>query len=409
MRILHILDHSLPLQSGYSFRTLSILKGQRALGWDVRCVTTPRHTRAGPAEDVVEGFRFHRTAAPKAALSGMPAAREVGEMRATAASIRRICEAWRPDVLHAHSPVLNVLPALATGRRLGIPVVYEVRAFWEDAASSHGSCVEGSVRYRASRFLETLALRRVDAITTICEGLRDDMVARGIPAARITIVSNSVDARGFAPAARKDPDLLRRHGLGTDIVCGFIGSFYRYEGLALLLHAMAEIVRRRDDMKLLLVGGGPEDRRLRVLAAELRLDGKVIFTGRVPHGDVDAYYSLVDLLVYPRLPQRITELVTPLKPLESLAMGKIVVASAVGGHRELLRGAGPAMLFAPGSVPGLVDAVLSAAERRKDWPEMGAQGRRYVVENCDWTKAVARYERVYHSLAGSGPPGPALA
>ena len=77
----------------------------------------------------------------------------------------------KPHILHAHSYVLNAIPALRVGRRLGIPVVYEVRSFWEDAAVDHITTTEGSLRYRFTRWLENYALKRVDAVTTICEGL----------------------------------------------------------------------------------------------------------------------------------------------------------------------------------------------------------------------------------------------
>src|SRR5262249_37383412 len=150
----------------------------------------------------------------------------------------------RPDVLHAHSPSLNGLAALRVGRRLRIPVVYEVRALWEDAAVSAGTQREGGVRYRLSRALENLALREADAITTICEGLRADILGRGIPAPKITVIPNAVDATAFGGAASIDDDLARRLGLAGKLVLGFLGSFYRYEGLHVLIEAMPELLAR---------------------------------------------------------------------------------------------------------------------------------------------------------------------
>ena len=135
--------------------------------------------------------------------------------------------------------MLNALPALRAGRRLGIPVVYEVRALWEDAAVDHGTTTEGSLRYRASRALETHALRRAGHVTTICEGLRREIVDRGIPAERVTVIPNAVDAREFRFGAAPDPTLRRKLGLDGATVIGFAGSFYAYEGLDLLLEAAA--------------------------------------------------------------------------------------------------------------------------------------------------------------------------
>ena len=137
----------------------------------------------------------------------------------------------RPDIIHAHSPALNAIPALAVGRRLGIPVVYEVRAFWEDAAVDHGTTTEGGLRYRATRGLETYALRGVDHVTTICEGLRRDIIGRGIAAERVTVIPNAVDAETFRFGEPADDALRERLGLRGAAVLGFVGSFYSYEGI----------------------------------------------------------------------------------------------------------------------------------------------------------------------------------
>ena len=169
MRILHVLDHSIPLHSGYSFRTLAILREQRAFGWETLHLTSPKHARNMGPEEEVEGWHFYRTAATPSLLSNIRVANELALMARTARRIEQIVREKRPDVIHAHSPVLNALPALRVGRRFGIPVLYELRALWEDAAVDHGTAREGGIRYRLSRALESYALRRVDAVTTICE------------------------------------------------------------------------------------------------------------------------------------------------------------------------------------------------------------------------------------------------
>jgi glycogen(starch) synthase len=267
----------------------------------------------------------------------MPVLRERAQMHALEQRLLEVARDIRPDVLHAHSPVLNAFPALRVGRQLGIPVVYEIRAFWEDAAVDHGTTTEGSLRYRATRAMETRAVRSVDAVTTICEGLRLDLVGRGVPESKITVIPNAVDVENFAFGVPGDEALRAELGLVGKRVLGFIGSFYAYEGLDLLLRALPAILQQAPDVALLLTGGGPQEANLKQLAQELGLQKHVIFTGRVPHADVQRYYNLVDVLVYPRHSMRLTELVTPLKPLEAMAQGRLLVASDVGGHRELIR------------------------------------------------------------------------
>jgi PEP-CTERM/exosortase A-associated glycosyltransferase len=320
-------------------------------------------------------------------------------MRATAKRLLELCRSWRPDILHAHSPVLNAFPALHVGRKLGIPVVYEIRAFWEDAAVTHGDCREASMRYRISRWAETRALLGAQAVTVICEGLKREIVERGIPESKVSVISNAVDLDSFVPLPSKDENLVQRYGLEGAVVGGFIGSFYRYEGLDLLIRAVPAVIRRNPNFRLLLVGGGPEEVHLKQLTRELGLGSHVIFTGRVAHSDVPAHYSVVDLFVYPRIASRLTDLVTPLKPLESMAMEKIVVASDIGGHRQLLGSESPAFLVAPGNVDDLAGTILRVAAEREQWCRLGRLGRRYVEQNHIWPKTVAQYEPIYHRLA----------
>jgi len=398
LRVLHVLDHSIPLHSGYTFRTLSLLREQRRLGWETYQVTSPKHTATSALEEDVDGWHFYRTP-PVEGTSALPGLGELALMRQLERRLAQLVEQLKPNLLHAHSPVLNALPALRVGRKAGIPVVYEVRAFWEDAAVDHGTTTEGSLRYRATRAMETYALRRVDHVFTICEGLRSDIVARGIPAGKVTVIPNAVDVDTFEVGGEADPDLKRRLGLEGRAVVGFIGSFYAYEGLDLLLDALPALLARRPDVRLLLVGGGPQEAALKAQVARLGLQDGVVFTGRVPHQQVQSYYDLVDVLAYPRHAMRLTELVTPLKPLEAMAQGRLFVASDVGGHRELIRHRETGWLFKAGSAQGLVDALDEVLGCRDDWPRLRANGRRFVEAERHWGRSAQGYLAPYRSLA----------
>jgi len=396
LRILHVLDHSLPLHSGYTFRTLAILREQRARGWTTLHLTTPKQGACAAEDETCDGWHFHRT--PNAGNDGL-----VAQMRLTGARLQRIVRAERPDVIHAHSPVLNALPSLWVGRRTGVPVVYEMRASWEDAAVDHGTTTEGSLRYRVSRALESFALRRADQITTICEGLRRDIASRGIPDDRVTVIPNAVDVAAFRFGAAPDPGLRRSLGLEGATVLGFAGSFYAYEGIALLIEAARRMLPRHPALRVLLVGGGPQEDKLKAQVAEAGLADRVVFAGRVPQADVQRYYDLIDVLAYPRQSMRLTELVTPLKPLEAMAQGRMFVASDVGGHRELVRDGVTGFLFPAGDVAALEAALEAMLARRAQWPQIRAQARRFVESERTWANSVARYDDVYRrALARSG-------
>lgn len=388
LRILHVLDHSIPLHSGYTFRTLSILREQHRRGWETVQLTTPKQGASGEREQVVDGLTFHRT--PSVEGAGL-----LAQMRLTASRLAEVVDATGPDLIHAHSPVLNALPSLWVGRRKRLPVVYEMRASWEDAAVDHGTTSEGSLRYRMSRALESFALRRADQITTICEGLKADIAVRGISEDRITVIPNAVDAALFRFGVAPDPQLRRTLGLEGATVIGFAGSFYGYEGLNLLLEAAHRMRARHPQLRVLLVGGGPQEQNLKSQVASAGMQDCVIFTGRVPHSEVQRYYELIDVLAYPRLPIRLTELVTPLKPLEAMAQGRMFVASDVGGHRELVRHGETGFLFKAGDASALEHAIEDVLQRREEWPRIMAQARHFVESERTWADSVARYESVY--------------
>lgn len=398
MRILHVLDHGLPLQSGYSFRTRAILKAQEALGWRVAAVTGPRQGPSVAAVEEVDGLIFHRTAARR--RDGVR-----GEIAGIAAFAKRIAAAvdsFRPDLIHAHSPVLDAIAALVVARRRKLPLVYEIRAFWEDAAVGNGTGTEGSIRYRTTRALETWAVRRADAVAVISEGLRGDLVARGIDAAKIMVSPNGVDLGLFGDPPPRDDALAASLGLdGADVV-GFIGSFYDYEGLDDLIAAMPALVAARPAARLVLVGGGPMEAALRAQAAASPVADAIRFVGRVPHAEVERYYGVVDILAYPRKRMRLTDLVTPLKPLEAMAQGRLVAASDVGGHRELIRTGGAdndtGTLFAPDDPAAIAAALTAMFANRTGWNARRARARSFVARDRNWSSNISRYSPVYQRL-----------
>jgi PEP-CTERM/exosortase A-associated glycosyltransferase len=406
MRILHVLDHSLPLQSGYVSRTLGILTEQRARGWETVHLTTPRQNASaeGGVEEV-GAWKFFRTRKPTGVLSKAPIGSYLAEMRESARRIGEVIKETSPDIIHAHSPVLNGLPAYWSAQASGLPLVYEVRALWEDAAVEAGTDRENSMRYRMSRALETYVLKRADAVTVLCEGVRSDVVGRGIPGEKVTIIPNSVDVDRFPLAGAKDQALVTRFGLGASPVLGFLGSYYDYEGLDILLDALPEILRQRPDIRVLLVGGGPMEASLRQRASDLGVQESVTFVGRVKFDDIDRYYDLIDLFVYPRRKRRLTDLVTPLKPLEAMAKGRIVLASDCGGHRELVKHGETGFLFKADDPAALATAVLTSVASQELWPTVSANGRAFVERERTWKASVGRYAPIYERLAARGRRG----
>jgi PEP-CTERM/exosortase A-associated glycosyltransferase len=394
MKVLHVLDRSLPVVAGYTARAAAIFEHQALLGIEPVALTGLRQGEA-PGE-TIGGVPHHRTSAPPV-LSRLRTVPAIGEAAEMATVYRRILGVHALDpvsLIHAHSPVLCGLPALAAARRLGLPVVYEIRAFWEDAAEQRGRGRHGSARYGTVRALETVGAHAVDAVVVICEGLRRDLVARGIPAHRITVVPNGVDTARFAPVPR-DEALAERYGLGGKLVVAYLGSLFRFEGVRLLLSTLARIVSRRDDVRGLVIGAGEAEAELREQHADLGLGDRVVLAGAVPPAEAARLYGIADVLAYPRERHRVTELVTPLKPLEAMSMGKLVVGSDVGGIAELIRDGDTGLLFRAGDSGDLERVLLQALSDADLRRRLGERARAHVAQHREWRRMATRYLDVY--------------
>jgi len=395
-RVLHVFDHSFPISDGYAFRSGEIIRFLRRVGWETLHVTSAKQGPTQSSLESVNGLEFYRTrSGPWAEFPVLNQWEVVSTLRKR---VEDIVRAQRPGLLQVHSPCLNGLAALPVARRFGIPIIYEVRALWEDGAVDSGVCKEGDLRYRVSRMLETRVCRKVDHVVTICQGLREEILSRGVGAERISVVPNSVDLDRFSRVGRRDEAYAENLGLTAGKTFGFIGSFFPFEGLDVLVRAMPSILARDPQARALLVGDGQEAAKIRALVDELGIGNAVLFIGRVPHADVVRFYDLIDVLVYPRVSKRVTELVTPLKPLEAMAQGKLVLASDVGGHREMVFPGKNGMLFRAGDPSALAAAGLDLLSRPQDWDGLRENGRRYVQEARRWDRNVEIYSKLYERL-----------
>ena len=398
MRVLHVFDHSIPLHSGYTFRSFQILREQRKLGIETLQLTGIKHTAPYVERETVDGFEFYRTFSNSGVFSKLPMFNQWHVVRTLEKRIEEIVSKEKVDIIHAHSPVLNGLAALKVGKKYGIPVHYEIRAFWEDAAVSHGTSKEGDLRYNLTKMMETHVVKNAASVTTICDGLKQDLVGRGIAEEKITLIPNAVDIAKFSGPGEADKNLVEKLNIKDMTVLGFIGSFYDHEGLDILINAMPAILTYVPNACLLLVGGGTEAENLRNRADKLCLGDRVIFTGRIPHDKVQDYYNLVDIFVYPRKKMRLTDLVTPLKPLEAMAQHKLVAASDIGGHRELIEDGKTGALFEADKPTALAKKIAELVEKKDEWPKFHEAGRNYVEEVRNWKNSVANYPAIYERI-----------
>jgi PEP-CTERM/exosortase A-associated glycosyltransferase len=398
-RVLHVLDHSWPVLDGYAQRSRAVVAAQAELGMQPHVLTSTLHQvdDPNPSELFLDGLRYSRT--PPLGVYAVainrhwPILREMSVVKLLMRRIEYFMKTETFDIVHAHSPALCGLAALKVAQRHRIPFVYEIRSFWEDSALNQKSAF-ALLKYRASRLLENYVLRRADAVVGIAQPMLQDIEARGIPSAKLFHVANGVDVSRFVPRS-SDGALASALGLNGVPTLGFIGTLFPWEGVVWVIRAAEKLHQSGAKFKLLIVGDGMESTEVRKTIQDLGSPGYVSFVGRVPHDQVERYYSVIDVLVYPRIKARITELVTPLKPLEAMALEKAVLGSSVGGIRELIQPGVTGMLFEAGNVQDFcsqASRLLRECDLRR---ELGLRARQMVAVDKDWKLLVRRYQDIY--------------
>lgn len=396
VKVLHILDHSLPKTDGYAVRSSCIARHQRQFGIHPAVLTSPAHPGSDTDFEVLDGMRHYRTRV--AGLPTTPFVHQLCAIRRMSKRIDEVIKLEQPDILHVHSPALWGLATARSARRSGIPFVYEVRGFWEDAAVDQGKTSPTSIRYCLSQAMEVRVARAANAVVTIAHELKRDLVRRDIQADKISVVNNGVDRQDFSP---REPDALLENELGLNGCSriGYIGTLYPWEGVDDLVRAVPLIRKSVPEIRVIIVGDGYLYETLRKTIDVLGVADCVNLIGSVPHTEIARYYSVMDLLVYPRKSSRNTETVTPLKPLEAMAMEKAVVGSDVGGIRELII-PGTGSLFASGSPESLAEKcieLLSDSGKRQLFVTNALQK---VVAPRDWKLVAESYMPIYSDVLG---------
>ncbi|MCP4548267.1 MAG: glycosyltransferase [bacterium] len=402
-KVLHLLYNSEPDNNGYAMRSHYIMSTQRELGWDPQAATSPFQISRwsnGPRE-TRDGLLYHR-------LRFRGADTRRGRLgwrryhvflskfladRLLVAQVSRIIREERPELLHAHSPAFNLFLARRAARKAGrqLPIVYEVRGLTEETQIQIGNTSSGSPLYRLKRRIEERAMRLADTIVTISHGMRLDFGERGIDSDRIHLMPNGVDSVAITPPERDDGRALEL-GLTAGKVLGYIGSIGRLEGLPWLVEQLASLPA---DWRLLMIGDGQDRSAVLQLAADLGVGDRVTSPGSIPHAEVSDWYGLIDYLVLPRPSLRVTELVTPLKPLEGMAAGKIVFCSDIGGHREIIENGVNGFLFSRDNPAPLLERLQALAESPSERQHIGAAARAWVQSERDWHHLAKGYEEIY--------------
>jgi glycosyltransferase involved in cell wall biosynthesis len=397
-RILHVLKQSLPhRQSGYSVRSMYVLQGQRQAGLDPVAVTALDFPEPGAApEDEVANVRHLRL------LRDVVPEREATDayLDGWATALAPVVAAERPEIIHVHSGHRGydaARVALAVGEAMRVPVVYEVRGFFESLWSADERFNESSERYRRQREIEAHCMRQAAAVVTLSESMKQDIVARGIDPAKVTVVPNGVDTASFSP--REPSSELRERWNLTGFVFGYVSNLDHYrEGQELLIEAALKLRAEGIEATALIVGDGARREVLEEHADKLHAGDAVVFTGRVPHDEVLDYYALMDVFVVPRVNERAARLVTPLKPYEAMALGVPLVVSDLPALDEITGGGSRGRSFVTGDSADLARVLGELANDHAAGAALATEALDWVRRERDWSRNGERYRELYRSL-----------
>jgi glycosyltransferase involved in cell wall biosynthesis len=399
-RVLHIVTDALPSTSaGYTVRTQEIALAQRAAGLDPHVVTrigfpVTAGSVDGRATVSVDGVPYHRLL-PWVMPGRMDALYETHLRHAA-----KLTTELKPAVLHAASNYANAVIALALRDATRLPVVYEVRGFWEDTWLSRHTGTKDlklSDRYLRTRALETHCMKSADLVVTLGEAMRDEILERGVDPDKVIIVPNGVSEEFLRPLPDDQGKLRASLGIkpGQHVV-GLVSSLVAHEGIGTLLEAVKILNDRGIRTRALIVGDGPERPALQRQAQALGIDA--IFPGRVPMSQVRAYHAVLDAFVVPRTPDRVCQLVTPLKPVEAMASGLPVVVSGVRALSEIVNDKVTGLVSAPLDPVALADALSGLLDNPDLRAELGANAREWVARDRTWAHNAARYREAYERL-----------
>lgn len=402
--VLYAVHNSLPFHAtGYATRSHGILTALREQDWEVEAVTRlgyPYDLPGNafmpevPERDRIDGVTYRRLLHGREIEQKNPV---VPYVERYASALEELALAQRPAIIHAASNHVNGLAAVTAARRLGIPSIYEVRGLWEITRASRDPEFSDSKVFDFLSRMEADAAQGATKVLTLTAALRDEMVRRGVDGDKISVVPNGVDTERFTPQPREE-ELAAQLGLQGKTVIGYVGSVLDYEGLDLLIDAAAEMKMSRQDFHVLIVGDGAELNRLREHVTAHDLEDVVTFTGRVEHHQVERFYSIIDIAPFPRLPVRVCELVSPLKPFEAMAMGKAVVVSDVAALKEFIVPGVNGVSHDKGSAVSLTEQLNTLLDDPSLAHSLSENARKWVVANRDWRSIAHRIAAIYAEL-----------
>lgn len=302
------------------------------------------------------------------------------------------------EIIHAHTPYRVGLPALKAARTLGLPFVYEMRGMWEETAVANGRWLRNGPAYRRFQKFETKVLRKADSVICISETLKKEAISRGVSPEKITVVTNAVKsgmAENNSHSSSLEAAVKSLSCSKSTKVIGYIGSLREMEGVDLTAKAVSMLCDKGHDVRLFVLTGENGQSELRALSKKLGISDKSTIMGPVPHEEVAVFYDLIDVFIVSRPESRVTNLVTPLKPFEAMAMGKAVIASKLPALEEIIQHGETGLLYSPDNLESLVEAIEKCIQDEDLTSSLGNSAKLWIEQNRTWDIVVKNSLNAY--------------
>ncbi len=409
IKILHIIPKPTYLNSGSGIRSKNILNHQKTFAKPVAIVSPMFNPEDFPSKNpiVIDGIKYYHYLEKRIFVKKLYDLRVTRVLttflnrREFPKYIYEIAKKEKPNIIHSTSPYTNGLPALSVAKIFNIPFVYEIRGLSDYIIESPAKANRNDIRITYRKRLENYILRAADSIITLSKASKEDICKRGIKADKIFIVPNGIN-RDFLDYTKSDiSDLLNKYKITNNkIKIGFIGSLKAVEDVITILDAIYILKKQQiNNISLIIIGEGPMFSYFNKHTKNIGIQEMVRFIGQVPHSEIRKYYSMLDIFVIPRVRNKMTETISPLKIIEAMGIGIPVVGSDVGGITEIINDEVNGFLFKSQNPEDLAKVLKKLINNRGLRKKVASRAKNWVKENRTWKKSIEIYQKVYRNLS----------
>jgi len=405
LRVLHVLPQSLPIESGSTIRSKYIVEKQKSFATPTVAVyptySEKQAELGNPAE--IKGVKYYYCIDKSIVSKNLYNFRitspvmTIWKMRQFKIFLQKLAVILNPDIIHAAAPFYVGIPAIKVARFFNVPFVYEVRELSDFYVLTGRHVNKYGLRVIYRKMLENYLLSNADAVVSISEKSRSEILSRGVDKSKLFTVCNGIDTDDFYPVKKKE-ELLRKLNLKDKFVIGFIGYLKRFEGLELIVKTVPILLETNKNIAVLIVGEGPDLDFLKKLVSRMHLEPYVIFTDHVSFYEIPNYYSIIDLFILPRIKTNLTNVISPLKCLEAMGMNTPVLGSDVGGITEIIKDGENGFIFKANSIGDLSRKISYIMKNKNKVEYICKNARNWVIENRNWDKLIVKYKNIYRKF-----------